>query len=474
MPTMPMFFGNAQESGESVLAGGSPLAINVLVDGKGAVRRRPGLSAWSGFPSTIPVASRVDGISEFGDDVYWVNAARSVYRLNVGGASAANLSPSGGTQLLDGNARPMFATTRFRLVMTGGGFPQKVDTGAALAARLGGSPPQATQVIALAQRLYLDDLTDETSVGKIRISGAGMTGEETWDAIDVASAEARPDSVQALSENANEAFVFGDSTLQVFSPDPVTILTPGRAVNRGIGAPHSVIKSDEDLAWFTDRDQFVIGDGRSTEVLSDSISSTLETIVGAEDMWGFRLNMDQFDCLVWVCPTDGRAFCYQAGGGWSQWHTWTGAGHGPLAVKSHHLYTGTNTHIAGLATGQIVKFDSTAGTDMGSVIKAEVRTGFQNRDTDAHKHCKCVLFTFKRGHSTSTEPFVLLSWRDDLGDFCDPIRLGLGTTGDNVFTIPLRSLGSYRRREWKMEFTDAADFVLAGAEETFSIDKEGD
>jgi hypothetical protein len=390
-------------------------------------------------------------------------------------ATTTDLSATEGTTLLAGSGRPMFAETAFRLVIAGGRDLQDVEPAATAAAHLGGSPPKASQVIALASRIVCNDVdTASTSRGKVRFSDAGNAGEETWDALNVTSAEARPDLVVALAENSNEAFVFGESTLQVFYPDPAVILSPGRAANRGIGAAFSVIQSDDDLAWFTDHDQFVIGDGRSTEVLSDSISTTLEGITSPSDMWGFRLNMDQFDCLVWVCPTDGRAFCYQAGGGWSQWHTWTGSGHGALAVKSHHLYTGTNTHLAGLATGQIVKFDSTAGTDMGSVIKAEVRTGFQNRGTDEYKHCRSVLFTFKRGHATSTEPFVLLSWRDDLGDFCEPLRLGLGTTGDNVFTIPLRSLGCYRRREWKMEFTDAADFVLAGAEETFATEKDGD
>lgn len=468
MPTAPMFFGNNQESGDSSLVGASPLAVNVLIDGKGAVRRRPGLVAWDGFPSTIPVASQIDGITDFEDDVYFVNAARHVYRVRD--ATALDMSAALGTSLVKGTGRPMFAKTRFRLVIAGGDVPQKVDSGAAVAARLAGSPPRGTQVIALASRLWTDDLTDSTAKGKIRGSGVGDADEETWDPLDVVSAEARPDSIVALSENGNQAYAFGESTLQVFVPDPVSLLAPSPAVNRGCLAPFSVIKIDEDLAWLTDLKQFAVGDGRTYDVISTPIAATLEGVTSPADCWGFRLNMDQFDCAVWVCPSDGRAFCYQNGGGWSQWHTWNGSGHGPLAVKSHHLLPSTKTHLAGLANGQIVKFDSTAGTDLGSVIKAEVISGFQDRETSDYKHCEKALLTFKRGRTTgSTEPQVLLSWRDDLGDYCSPIRIGLGTTGDNVFTVPLYSLGTYRSREWKMEFTDAADFVLAKAEETYSI-----
>ncbi len=476
MSTAMLNFGNNQESGDSVLMGASPLAVNVLVDGKGAVRRRPGLSAWASFPASPPDQFQIDGITTFQDQVFWVNGQRRIYRLDPATANTFNMSAGGATSYLTGTGRPMFAETPWRLVIAGGDQLQKVDSGAVLSDRLG-STHTATRIVALGVRLFSDDQTDATSQGQIRFSGLGQTANLTWDAFDVVTAEGKPDPITGLEGNANELFAFGSSSLQVFSPDPVSVLAPGRTINRGIAAANSVIANDEDQAWLTDLGQFVDGNGRTLEELSKPISSTIEGIMQtglASDCWGFRLNMGQFDCLVWVFPTDGRAFCYQQGGGWSQWHGWSGTGYAPLAVKSHHLYLPTKTHLAGLADGRIVRFDATAGTDMGVRIKAEARTGFQRRGTSAFKHCESLLLTFERGTATGAEPFALLSWRDDLGSYCDPIRIGLGTTGDNVFTVALYSLGTYRGRDWRMEFTDAADYVLAGAEETFSIDKEGD
>ena len=471
MPTAQLNFGNNLASGDSSLAGASPFAFNVLVDGKGAVRRRPGISAWAGFPSTVPEASQIDGISSFQDDVYYVTSTRNIYRVNVGSATAISLSTGGASTQLDDFGRPVFAETAFRLVIAGGGLPQKIDSGATAAGRLGGSPPRSTQAIALASRIFTDDQTDSTSQGQIRASQQGNAGNETFDPLDVVSAEARPDPIVAMRENSNEAYVWGTSTLQIFTPDANTILAPGRALNRGLAAADSVVFVDEQFAWFTDLRNFVISDGRSINVISDPIDSTLESITTLSDCWGFRSTLDQFDILVWLFPTDGRSFAYQDNGGWSQWSSWTGTGHGPLVIKSHYLLNraGTaKTHLVGLSNGQIAKLDSTAGTDLGTPIKAEVSTGFQSYGNDAYKHAQELLFTFKRGQSTgSTEPQVLLSWRDDYGDYCTPLRIGLGTTGDNIFTVPLRSLGVFRRRDWKLEFTDAADFVLAGAQLTF-------
>jgi len=470
MPSAPLMFGNQQASGDSPLAGASPFAVNVVVDGKGAVRRRPGISAWSGFPTTIPEASQVDGITSFQGDVYYVTTSRNIYKVNTGAASATSLSTGGASTQLDDFGRPVFAETSFRLVIAGGGLPSKVDSGSAVAARLGGSPPRSTQVIALASRLYTDSLTEAATVGQIPFSDPGDAGNESWDPINFVSAEARPDPIRTLRENSNEAYVWGSTTLQVFTPDPTTILAPGRALNRGTAAPHSVIRVDENFCWLTELRQIVMSDGRSVDVLSAPISATLETFSTVNDCWGFRANIDQFDCTVHVFPTDGRALANQDGGGWAQWQGWSGSGYTALPITAHYLLADetTKTHLVGLATGQIAKLDTSAGTDLGATIKAEAATGFQSFGTDAYKHAQELLLTFKRGVSTTTEPQALLSWRDDFGAYCDPIRLGLGTTGDNVFTIPVRSLGSFRRRDWKMEFTDAADYVLAGAQLNFA------
>jgi hypothetical protein len=216
----------------------------------------------------------------------------------------------------------------------------------------------------------------------------------------------------------------------------------------------------------------VVSDGRSVTVMSDAIAATLDAVVTASDCYGFRWSADQFDVLCWQMPSDGRTFAAQVGGGWAQWHGWdTPHGHILFPAKTVYFWEQENLHLVGMADGSIAMLDSAATTDLGATIKAETVTGFINRETDAWKACECVRFTFKRGVAltSSFEPQVLLSWRDSQGAFCAPLRLGLGFGGDPIFTIECRTLGMYRARQWKLEFTDAADFVLARAEETYSI-----
>lgn len=471
MATAQIGFKNDQQSGDAELAGASPFAVNVVVDAKGAVRRRPGISAWSGFPTTIPEASQVDGIASFKGDIYYVNSRRRIHKVSAGVDTQVTTSADVNSYLA-GTSRPIFAETKYRLAIAGGDVPQKVESG--VSARLGGSPPKSTHIMMLASRLFSDDLTSSATIGQIRFSTPGSTGEELWDPLNETEAEARPDAIVALRENTNEAFAFGETTLQVFIPDPVTILAPGRTRSLGCSAAYSVVRVEDNFVWLDNQRRFILSDGRSYQELSQAIGQTLDRMGTVSDAIGFRFNYDQFDCVNWIFPTDGRTFSWQQGGGWAQWHSWTqNQGYTPFAIKSHCFHETANIHLVGLASGQIAKLDPQASTDLGTPIKAEVWTGFENRGTDAFKSCECLRLVLKRGQTSGTAPVLRISWRDDLGAFNSPIVVSLGTTGDYVVTKELRSLGTYRRRQWKFEMTDAAELVLAGAEEVYTIDTEG-
>jgi hypothetical protein len=470
MPTELINFGPNQASGDQEIAGAMPSAFNVVIDGKGAVRRRPGLSAWEGFPAEAPVAERIDGIHAFDGKVYYVTEGRKIFQ--VSGGVASNFSTSGANSFLAGTSRPVFAETEFRLVIAGGLALSKVDSLAVQADILGGSPPDSTQVAALARRLFINNVTASTTIGRINFSGVASAGNETFGALNFVTAEANPDALVALRENSNELYAFGEKTLQAFSSDPISVIAPGCAVNRGCSSAHSVVRVDESFAWLDEKSRFVLSDGRSMDVISDPIATTLEGLTEVSDVWGCRVDIGQFDLLTWVAPTDGRTFAFQRGGGWAQWSRWNGSGHTTYPATSHYYWPARRIHLVGLSSGVIAKVDAAADTDLGELIKAEATTGFLDRGTSVTKVCKVLRVTVKPGatSSTTTEPELLISWRDDPNKpFCNPRRVGLGTMGAAGMVKELRTLGPYRSRQWKMEFTGGGDFVLARVEETFAL-----
>lgn len=460
MPTERIKFGYL-ESGNAVEAGASPRAYNVLLDGAGALRRRPGLTTWSGFPESIPEASPVAGMVAFEGALYFVNDYRRLWRISGGAATA--LSTGGPTTYLAGTGRPVFAVTRQRLVIAGGSTMSKLESGATAMALLGGSPPVCSQVAALAQRLFVDDNTSALTNGRVRFSSTGYTGNESFDALDTFDTEAATDDVVAVRSNSNELWALGERTLQVFSPDPVSIVAPGRTKNRGCGAAASVVQVEEAFAWLDEAKQFVVSDGRSIETISDPIAATLDDIEDVSDAFGFRVNLGPFDCLVWTLETGGSTFCWQRGGGWSQWSTWDyRLGHQAFEASSAYYWPEEDLHLVGLPSGQIAVLDDSATTDLGSPIKAEAWTGVLDHDTAGPKLCRELRVRLRRGQSTAGT--VRLSYRMDGGGWSTPLSLSVAGADEDT-TLRFQSLGVYRTVQWKLEMSDAADLVVAAVEE---------
>lgn len=465
-------FGNLQASGVEELAGGSPVAMNVVVDPSGTVKRRPGLTLWN--PDVID-ANGLIALHETTDgDILAVGngpPGRKIYRVSESGSS--DLSPGGQTDV-PGTLRPIIAETDALVVFAGGLDPQKLVKASFASSRLGGSPPQGSHVAAIASRLVMNSyagIRSQVSYSDVAV-GSVYAGNEDWttaNAAGVFTAAARPDPVLAVHENTNEVFVFGPASLQVYAPDAGIFFAP--VVNRELGcsAPYSVVKTDQNFAWLDHLRRFVVGNGREEQVISEPIQKTLHDMTRVDDCFGYRVVLGYLDAMVWTFPTDGRTFMFQKGASWSEWSLWDGNWTGfPAAAHTRRLET--NDVLMGTTDGYIAKLDLDADTDFGDAINAYVVTGFQDRGSDAWKECRRVRFALRRGRTESTsEPAILLSWRDGLGAWEPPIPISMGAAGESNPVVELWSLGVYRRRQWKLDFREAEDLTLVSASEEFQV-----
>jgi hypothetical protein len=466
----PIPFTNQQASGYDALGGAGSLSLNVVSDPTGAVRRRPGIATYSVAPETAVDALGIQGIFATDDGRLLAvggGARRAVYEVESGVKRELS-SPLAGT------GRPVFAQTEMLVVITGGRETLKYERAGRDVSALGGNPPLSSHVIAHASRLLENDvIIDKT---KVRYSGIALgtttyAGHENWSFATPAgffTAESRPDPVVALAENTNEVFVFGTSTLQIFGTDPQAVYIPAGASREfGCSAPHSVIKQDQAFAWLDQYRRFILSDGRNVKVISDAIKADLDNIPNVSDCFGYRVIINSIDCLVWTFPSDGRTFVYQIGAGWSQW---SGPDRVQLSIQSHFLRQDTNVNVVGTSDGYIGELSFGAQTDLGDRIDARVETGFLNRGTDMKKHCQCVYLALRRGEATgSTGPVAWLSYRDQPGPWESRIPVDLGRSNDTHPVLQFRSLGTYRRRQWRFEFTGPEEIVLLSASEEFEV-----
>lgn len=488
MPTEPIPFANLQESGHEVLAGASPIAMNVVVDGRGSVLRRPGIQAYSGAPSTLIDPYGFSGLYATGaGDLFAVGASgpeRPIYRVTAGGATkiGGGVPPNG----LRGSGRPHFAETELLLAIAGGDALQKVvlpTTYFSLSSsRMGGSPPPiASHVVANNTRLLANDVSIDRT--KVRFSDTALgdtdfSGNEVWSLGGVGTsgyftAEANPDPVVAVYGVQNEVMVFGSRTTQVFLPDAQLTYAPVASIEVGMVAAHSFVHGDRETYWLDHQRRFLVSDRRSFQSISDPIQRTLDGMSSVSDCFGYRVTEGFLDVPVWSFPDDGRTFVYQKGIGWGQWSGWSDStsNWSAFAVSALTTPPDASVNIVATSDGKIGELTLDAVTDLGTRIVAYVETGYLNRKTENQKHCKCVRLSFRRGATSSAAgPQALLAFRDREGPWSDPIPVDLGGSGDTEAVVPIHSLGTYRRRQWRFTFSDTSvALALVSAVEEYEI-----
>ena len=467
----PVDFGAGQASGLAELAGATQLLWNFLPSPDSSIKVRPLVNAWSDFPAA-PEASPVIGIQPYGQYVVYVtqNATTGVRKLWawLGPGNVVALSDATTATQLDGTLRPIFTTNHTDLFITGGGAPQ-TWTGTGLSSRLGGSPPNATHIATIAQRLVLN--RNDVS-GQIVWTDPGDGNHATWPALNFAEAEASADISVAMYANTNEVFVFGARTTQFFFPDPNTAFSTGRALSLGCKAPYSVIVLDDAFAWLDDKHRFVMSDGRGADTISSPLmAETVKALGTVSDCWGCRIVIGAHDLLLWVFPTEERTLYYdQVTKKWGEWKSWDGSSFVPWIGQSYCYWPQQNIHLVGLSDGTIGLLDFGSTTELGQTVVAKSRTGFVDQGTLVRKLSQRMQLTMKRGATLpgSTAPVVELAYRDDLGSFQPAIQYSLGA-GDYRATIYKWSLGMYRNRQWELTFTAAAEFLLASAVETYEL-----
>jgi len=477
--TGQIVFSGSEDKSSAQLGGAMPLVINAITDSVGAVRRRPGISLWSSFPAAAASGSPVIGMSPFGSTLVYVTEDRLLHAISPSG-EILELSSTDATTRLDGGVRPSFVQGRNMLAIAGGGAIQKWS-GTGLSERLqntgtGGPPPEATHISGIAQRLVA-----KVANGTAQIWwSAPLEQYENWDMVtggaSYIQASAKPDPLTSLYDNTNEVFAFGSMTLQVFIPsnlavdanDPNNLLdfAPSRTLNIGTLANSGVVPIDDAFGVPDRYRRIIITDGRSYNDISKSIAYILQGMQGFDECWGFRIRFGRFDCLAWMFPSDGYGIIWDANQGcWAEWRSWL-RGEKDIAITSAYHWPEYNLFLIGMSDGSIAKLDDQVSTDLGDPIRIVIVSGFSNYGKQSLKLSRTVRFVMKRaGAITATSGHVRFSYRNDEGSWFVARDIPLGD--DPNPTITIRSLGTFRIRQWKVEYTGSDEFQLIRATEEF-------
>jgi hypothetical protein len=462
---VPIPFAAGQASGLSELSGAQPAQINVLVDALQAVHQRPGIQAWSDF-GTAPNASPVIGQFVWRTNLLFVCEDRTLWAMTAPG-SFLDLGVT-----LGGTGRPIWSYDQQRVVVTGGGAPIKWE-GVGVASELApgavapdGSPLTLTHIAYSAQR-FIGNVNNNAGIVQWTAPGPGAHG--TWPIVGpyYAEAEASPDPLVALYANSNEVFTFGTETTQVYTPDAALAFAVAASLQVGCLTPYSVISDDGNFAWLDSERRIVQSNGREFKVLSSpGMAKDIANLTTTSDCWGARIKFEGFDLLVWSFPTEKRSIYYdKVTQKWGEFRSSDANGEWVAWLPTSYLYWNErNLHLVGLPDGRIAELTMEAATDMGQTLRGLSRTGFIDAGSFNRKKCERVDFQLRRDEGVGTLPTdarVEYRYRDTLGGWSPADSIALGGTYQPVATK--WSKGIFRQRQHEISFTNANDFVLAGA-----------
>lgn len=478
----PIPFRNLQDSGDDVLAGGSPIAANVVSTRRGGVRRRPGVTAYSGAPSTAIHSGSIVCLHEtFDSRLFAVGdspVARSIYKVQAGGVTTLMALEPFGLAGVPGSGRPQSEETEMLLVFAGGKNLTAVRLSSELVFALSNDAPMASHITANGLRLIANDLEEDRN--RVRYSDVSygdltFAGHTTWtEGVGTAgsfSAEASPDPVLAVGATVNEVYLFGSTTTQIYAKDPVLVFGPVATIEVGISAPHSAIKHDQLFYWIDDRRRVVVGENAAARVLSAPIQQTLDDLIAVDDAWGFVFEERGTVCLCWIFPSDGLTFSYQPGVGWSEWLGWDAARANwkAMAISAHTKRRGSPQNLVGTTAGLVGRLTMSSETDSGDAVRAYIQTGSIDRGTLGRKHCQAVRFKLRRGHTLSSqEPHARFGYRDAPNRPWREYPIRLGATSESDPVVSFSSLGTYESREWFFEFSGPEELELVQATETYT------
>lgn len=462
MPFAPVTITDGQVSGVDDLGPAASSVVNWEVDEGNVNVVRPPLTAHS---VTDIGTSPMIGVDRWGRYIVWVSEDRKVRAQHeLSPTSALVLSTaSTATQIEGSDPRVTFVSGENYVYIAGGGRIQRWNASLASTEVISASP-SCTHIASLGQYLIANDLADTTT---FRWSDIGEGTWGTWPTANFTTAAARPDPIVGIYENANELYVFGETTTQVYAvgSDPTLPFDVVSTINVGLAAPYACTRIDESFAFLDERRRISITDGRSVQSVSDAIQSTLRGLSTIDDCWMYREDRGQYSFLVVRFPTDARTFVYDfKASRWTERKYYVAPFAEDWPVGAYVFWPVNNYHVFGstLSAGGLFLLGTSPGLENGNSLVAERITGWHDHGTDARKRSIRLRVTLRRGTGTvNTTPGALeVRTQDDDGPWSQWNQIGVGEPHEYESVRDIFVGGIFRRRRYGLRFSTTEAFSL--------------
>jgi hypothetical protein len=463
---VPLFTGAYKNIEGEVLKDQLFKIIDGYLDEAPSINVRPGLDTKGTLNSRAPI----DGMYYWAEeDLIAVVSNGDIWGVPPTSFSAFNMSID--RVSINAGTRPSIAKGEGFLYIANGGKIAYTDLSTTLAF-IGDSdaPKSVTHIVMLDGYLIANN-------GTQRFYFAEVDDPQTWSALDFASAKSKPDAIQALYEFGGELYIFGKTSLEIWENDGQTPFARvgGGAFNTGCIAPYSVVETDNGVIWLSNRRKFARFKGRDIETFNTAYDKEIQGYPNISDCTADRIDINGKTFLIFHFNTANKTLYYNVDiDQWGEWGSWDSASgsYNRWLGNCHAFVTSTGQHIVGSRKpdGRFFHLSSEYKDDDGTDIRLCVQSGHINYGTNKKKRNHSFTMRAKRGEGVgSSEPKMMLRYRDDNREWSNEQLLGFGKTGEYFNHIRKLRQGIYGTRQYEFSATAAVGWTFSEAKEEIEV-----
>ncbi len=327
----------------------------------------------------------------------------------------------------------------------------------------GGSITKPTTPSAVGTLTFLGGFAVYNEPNTGRFWWSGVNDMQSWDGLDFATAEGKPDVLVRVFESYKQLWLFGTETTEIWSLSggQDSPFTPYTVMERGCGAAYSVINEDNSLFFLGNDSIFYRAEGyRPVMVSNPAVQAWVEKVPESErsKCWGFSYT-DGFNKFVtWVFP---GYLTLQLNLSTSLWNIAQTFDREDWDVRGSQF---SNSDFV-LTTPGISRLRRGINTDNGEVV---YRGGVSAPVSDGLSRVLITSFVLDaevgRATDPAANPQIMCRVARDGETFGNERWRSLGTQGNYRQRPTWRNLGIGRRQMIEIGTTDDVELNIMGAE----------
>jgi hypothetical protein len=318
-------------------------------------------------------------------------------------------------------------------------------------------------------------IVTEKDTGKIWVSG--LYDATSWDSLDFATAESKPDYATRVLSSQRELWIFGEETIEPYynsgNADFPFERIAGSTMPIGVVAPASVAEHRGVFYWLSNTLQVMKNTGYlHTPISTTTIDYQIASYITVSDAIGYIFNMEGHAFYVLIFPTVNVTWVHDITTGyWFEWESYN-TRESRIPWSRHRSNCHTNCwgkeFVGDYETGSIYYLSMNTYTDNGHTIRrirSSQYTSANNHNVIYHR----LALDFETGvglagNGQGSEPTVLLDWSNDGGHtWSNNYSSSIGKVGEYESRAYWTRLGMARSRVFRVTMSDPVKPVIMGA-----------